>query len=100
MSVSTVIDLCMTYIDYNFYPYVNGQSNFCLTLDNLFLKRSERWKHIFTHREILSTPRAANIKIQMSETRFLKEFAEFIGHIIIKDGIKSNSKQVEKQKLG
>lgn len=62
-------------------------------LDDIIIFSTSLQEHIDSLNKIFATLRAANLKVQLDKTEFLKRETEYLGHIISEHGIKPNPKK-------
>lgn len=68
----------------------------CLVyFDDIIVYSTFLQEHINALRQVLGRLKKANLKIQIDKCEFLKRETEFLGHVVIRDGIKPNPKKID-----
>lgn len=64
-------------------------------LDDIVIFSTSLQEHIEKLRKVFDRLRAANLKIQMDQSEFLKKEVQFLGHIITPEGLKPNPLKID-----
>lgn len=66
----------------------------CVYLDDIIVFSTSLQEHIDRLRTVLKRLRAANLKINLDKTHFLRREVAYLGHIVTPDGVKPNPDKI------